>query len=167
MAERLHVEVVAMRVGPGETSIPVYQSLEAAGMDLPAAITEDVVIARGKRALIPTGWAFAIPPGFEGQVRPRSGLALRHGVTVLNTPGTIDADYRGEVKVVLVNLGDDSFTVRPGDRIAQLVIAPIAKAILRVATSLEPTERGAGGYGSTGLDAPSATAESGAKSRRA
>jgi dUTP pyrophosphatase len=154
MAERLHVEVVAMRVGSGETPVPVYQSLEAAGMDLPAAVAEDVVIARGKRALIPTGWAFAIPPGFEGQVRPRSGLALRHGVTVLNTPGTIDADYRGEVKVVLVNLGDDPFTVRPGDRIAQLVISPIAKATLRVAPSLEPTERGGGGYGSTGVDGP-------------
>jgi dUTP pyrophosphatase len=119
-------------------------------MDLPAAVTEDVVIGHGKRALIPTGWAFAIPPGFEGQVRPRSGLALRHGVTVLNTPGTIDADYRGEVKVVLVNFGEGPFTVRPGDRIAQLVIAPVAKATLRIAHSLDPTDRGTGGHGSTG-----------------
>jgi dUTP pyrophosphatase len=154
MTDRLQVEVVAMRVGTHEASAPVYQSLEAAGMDLPAALGEDIVIAPGQRALIPTGWAFAIPAGFEGQVRPRSGLALRHGVTVLNTPGTIDADYRGEVKVVLVNLGDQPFTVRTGDRIAQLVIAPVAKATLRVATSLEPTERGAGGYGSTGEGAP-------------
>jgi dUTP pyrophosphatase len=154
MAERLQVEVAAMRVGVHETPAPVYQSLEAAGMDLPAAVAEDVTIAPGQRTLIPTGWAFAIPPGFEGQVRPRSGLALRHGVTVLNTPGTIDADYRGEVKVVLVNFGDDPFTVRRGDRIAQLVIAPVAKVHLRVTTSLEATDRGAGGYGSTGVDAP-------------
>ena len=144
------VVVLAMRVGPHDSPPPVYQSLEAAGMDLPAAVDEDVVLAPGHRKLIPTGWAFAIPLGYEGQVRPRSGLALRHGVTVLNTPGTIDADYRGEVKVVLVNFGEDPFTVRPGDRIAQLVIAPVAKATLRIAASLDPTERGAGGYGSTG-----------------
>lgn len=156
-----HVEhqvvVLAMRVGPHETPPPVYQSLEAAGMDLPAAVGEEVVIRPGHRQLIPTGWAFAIPPGYEGQVRPRSGLALRHGVTVLNTPGTIDADYRGEVKVVLVNFGEDPFTVRPGDRIAQLIIAPIAKATLRIAVSLDPTDRGAGGYGSTGVDAPTSS----------
>jgi dUTP pyrophosphatase len=154
MTDRLQVEVLAMRVGAHETSAPVYQSLEAAGMDLPAAVDQDVVIAAGHRALIPTGWAFAIPPGLEGQVRPRSGLALRHGVTVLNSPGTIDADYRGEVKVVLVNFGHEPFTVRRGDRIAQLVIAPIAKATLRIATSLDTTERGPGGYGSTGEGAP-------------
>ena len=156
MADRLHVEVMVMRVGTHEMAIPVYQSLEAAGMDLPAAVDADVVIAPGHRALIPTGWAFAIPPGFEGQVRPRSGLALRHGVTVLNTPGTIDADYRGEIKVVLVNLGQDPFTVRAGDRIAQLVIAPVAKATLRIAASLDATDRGAGGYGSTGIEVPKA-----------
>jgi dUTP pyrophosphatase len=154
MADRLHVELMAMRVGTHDMEAPVYQSLEAAGMDLPAAVVEDVVIASGHRALIATGWAFAIPVGFEGQVRPRSGLALRHGVTVLNTPGTIDADYRGEVKVVLVNFGQESFTVRRGDRIAQLVIAPVAKATVRIAVSLDPTDRGAGGYGSTGESAP-------------
>ncbi|HMJ56303.1 MAG TPA: dUTP diphosphatase [Polyangiaceae bacterium] len=154
MAERLQVEVTAMHVGTTETSAPVYQSLEAAGMDLPAAVSDDVVIAPGGRALIPTGWAFAIPHGFEGQVRPRSGLALRHGVTVLNAPGTIDADYRGEVKVVLVNFGADPFTVRRGDRIAQLVVAPVAKVTLRVAASLDPTDRGHGGYGSTGVEPP-------------
>ncbi|HMI84526.1 MAG TPA: dUTP diphosphatase [Polyangiaceae bacterium] len=154
MTDRMHVEVLAMRVGTHQMSAPVYQSLEAAGMDLPADVAEDVVIQPGHRALVATGWAFAIPPGFEGQVRPRSGLALRHGVTVLNTPGTIDADYRGEVKVVLVNLGRDPFTVRAGDRIAQLVVAPVAKATLRIAASLDPTERGAGGYGSTGEGAP-------------
>jgi dUTP pyrophosphatase len=154
MVERQQLEVGAMRIGKHELPLPVYQSLEAAGMDLPALIEEDVVIAPGKRALIPTGWAFAIPIGFEGQVRPRSGLALRHGVTVLNAPGTVDADYRGEIKIILVNFGDDPFTVRRGDRIAQFVIAPVAKVQLSVATSLAPTERGAGGYGSTGVTAP-------------
>ena len=122
-------------------------------MDLPAAIKQDVVIAPGKRALIGTGWSFAIPFGFEGQVRPRSGLALRHGVTVLNTPGTVDADYRGEVKVVLANFGDADFTVRRGDRIAQLVIAPVVRARLQVVALLDSTERGADGYGSTGSGA--------------
>jgi dUTP pyrophosphatase len=154
MADRLEIEVVAMRIGPEETPVPVYQSLEAAGMDLPAALAADVVILPSERALIPTGWALAIPPGYEGQVRPRSGLALRHGVTVLNAPGTIDADYRGEVKVVLANFGKEAFTVRHGDRIAQLVVAPVTKVTLRIATSLDATERGAGGYGSTGVDAP-------------
>ena len=152
MAHGLQVEIAAMRVAEGHVPTPVYQSLEAAGLDLPAAVDEDIVIAPGKRALIPTGWAFAIPPGFEGQVRPRSGLALRHGVTVLNTPGTIDADYRGEVKVVLANFGDVPYTVRRGDRIAQLVIAPVARAALSIVTSLDATERGAGGYGSTGVE---------------
>jgi dUTP pyrophosphatase len=149
--ERLQVKVAATRVGGVETPVPAYQSNDAAGMDLPAALEQEIVLAPGKRALISTGWAFAIPPGFEGQVRPRSGLALRHGVTVLNTPGTIDADYRGEVKVVLVNLGDDPFVVRNGDRIAQLVIAPVARVELQITTSLDVTDRGAGGYGSTGI----------------
>jgi dUTP pyrophosphatase len=150
MAERMDVEILATRVGSVPSAPPAYQSTEAAGMDLPAAIEADVVIAPGKRALIGTGWAFAIPHGFEGQVRPRSGLALRHGVTVLNTPGTIDSDYRGEIKVVLANFGDADFVVRPGDRIAQLVIVPVARAALRVVVSLEATARGDGGYGSTG-----------------
>ncbi len=151
MTQRLEVEIRAMRVGDHESPAPVYQSTHAAGMDLHAALAADVVIAPGKRELVGTGWAFAIPPGFEGQVRPRSGLALRHGVTVLNTPGTIDADYRGEIKVVLANFGEEPFTVRPGDRIAQLVIAPVAQAKLAIATALDSTERGAGGYGSTGV----------------
>jgi dUTP pyrophosphatase len=150
MAERMNVEILATRVGNVPSAQPAYQSTEAAGMDLPAAIEADVVIAPGKRALIGTGWAFAIPHGFEGQVRPRSGLALRHGVTVLNTPGTIDSDYRGEIKVVLANFGDADFVVRPGDRVAQLVIVPIARAALRVVVSLDATARGDGGYGSTG-----------------
>jgi dUTP pyrophosphatase len=154
MTDRLELEILAMRVGTVETPAPLYQSAEAAGMDLAAAVADDAVILPGQRALIPTGWALAIPPGFEGQVRPRSGLALRHGVTVLNTPGTIDADYRGEVKVVLANFGDEPFTVRHGDRIAQLVIAPVVRATLRITTSLEATDRGAGGYGSTGVAGP-------------
>jgi dUTP pyrophosphatase len=154
MTQRLEVEIRAMRVGDHESPAPAYQSTHAAGMDLHAALSADVVIPPGKRELVGTGWAFAIPPGFEGQVRPRSGLALRHGITVLNTPGTVDADYRGEIKVVLANFGEEPFTVRPGDRIAQLVIAPVAQATLAVATALDPTERGAGGYGSTGVAAP-------------
>lgn len=142
-----------MRVGDHPAPAPAYQSTHAAGMDLHAALASEIVIAPNKRQLVGTGWAFAIPPGFEGQVRPRSGLALRHGITVLNSPGTVDADYRGEIKVVLANFGDEPFTVRPGDRIAQLVIAPVAQATLAVTTSLDSTERGAGGYGSTGVAA--------------
>jgi len=150
MAGRMEVEIRAIRVGTCETPLPAYQSAEAAGLDLPAAVREDLVIAPGKRALVGTGWSFAIPRGFEGQVRPRSGLALRDGVTVLNTPGTVDSDYRGEIKVVLANFGDADFVVRLGDRIAQLVIAPVARATLAVVESLDATARGDGGYGSTG-----------------
>jgi dUTP pyrophosphatase len=152
--DKLEVEVVALRVGNIETPLPAYQTDGAAGMDLPAAVTEEISLAPGARALVATGWAFAIPRGYEGQVRPRSGLALRHGVTVLNSPGTIDADYRGEVKVVLANFGDAPFIVRPGERIAQLVIAPVVKATLRVTSSLDATARGDGGYGSTGTGRP-------------
>jgi dUTP pyrophosphatase len=148
MAEE--VEVLAIRVGNVETAVPAYQSEDAAGMDLPAAVAEDVTIAPGGRALVGTGWAVAIPRGFEGQVRPRSGLALRHGITVLNSPGTIDADYRGEIKVVLANFGDQPFVVRRGDRIAQLVVTPVARAAVRVVATLDATARGDGGYGSTG-----------------
>jgi dUTP pyrophosphatase len=150
MSEPLEVRVRIARVGNAPQTVPVYKTPGSAGLDLGAALAEPVVIERGRLALIPTGWAMAIPPGFEGQVRPRSGLALRHGVTVLNTPGTIDSDYRGEVKVVLINLGDAPFRVSPGDRIAQLVIAPVARATLETAASLDTTLRGAGGYGSTG-----------------
>jgi dUTP pyrophosphatase len=129
---------------------PRYQTEGAAGMDLHAAIAAPLTLAPGERALVPTGWAVAIPPGFEGQVRPRSGLALRHGVTVLNAPGTVDADYRGEIKVVLVNHGQAPFLIERGDRIAQLVICPVAHAELRILEALDATARGAGGYGSTG-----------------
>jgi dUTP pyrophosphatase len=133
--------------------LPAYQSEGAAGLDLMAAVPEDapVVIAPGQRALIPTGIALALPPGTEGQVRPRSGLAARHGITVLNAPGTIDADYRGEVQVILINHGVDSFTVVNGMRIAQLIVAAITFAQLQEVTDLDETERGMGGFGSSGL----------------
>jgi dUTP pyrophosphatase len=135
--------------------LPQYQSALAAGLDLLAAVPADapIEIASRGRAMIPTGIAIAIPPGNEGQVRPRSGLALRHGVTVLNTPGTIDADYRGELLVILVNLGSEPFVVRRGMRIAQIVIAPIHHAILVETSRLDETERAAGGLGSTGTAA--------------
>jgi len=139
------------RVGDVHVELPSYQTNGAAGMDLRAAIARPMQIAPGRRELIPTGLALAIPPGYEGQVRPRSGLASRHGVTVLNAPGTIDSDYRGEVKVVLVNLGEVPFEVCPGDRIAQLVIAPVEQAAILLVDDLDETDRGAGGYGSTGV----------------
>jgi dUTP pyrophosphatase len=132
--------------------LPAYETAGAAGMDLRAAVPEDepVVLRPGARFAVPTGLAFALPDGFEGQVRPRSGLAARHGVTQVNTPGTIDADYRGEVKVILINLGEEDFTIRRGDRIAQLVIAPVTRASWTEVESLDDTARGAGGFGSTG-----------------
>lgn len=132
--------------------LPAYETAQAAGMDLRAAVPEDepLVLRPGGRFPVPTGLAFALPDGFEGQVRPRSGLAAKNGVTCLNTPGTIDADYRGEVKVILVNLGEEDFTIRRGDRIAQLVIAPVVQARWAEVESLDDTARGAGGFGSTG-----------------
>jgi dUTP diphosphatase len=132
--------------------LPAYQSELAAGLDLIAAVPPDapVSIAPGERAAIPTGITIALPPGYEGQIRPRSGLALRHGVTVLNSPGTIDADFRGEVHVILVNLGRDSFTVERGARIAQLVFAAMMQAVICEVASLDETARGVGGFGSTG-----------------
>ena len=132
--------------------LPSYKTEFAAGMDLRAAVPEHepFVLKPGSRHAVPTGLACALPVGFEGQVRPRSGLALKAGVTCLNTPGTIDADYRGEVKVILINLGEEDFTIRRGDRIAQLVIAPVIQAGWREVASLDETARGAGGFGSTG-----------------
>lgn len=144
------VRIDVVRVHGAEVPLPRYQSKDAVGLDLHAALPEDAVIPPLGRLLVPTGIAMAIPPGYEGQVRPRSGLALRHGVTVLNSPGTIDPDYRGEVKVLLVNLGAEPFVVRPNDRVAQLVIAEVSRAELSVTLHLEETERGEGGYGSTG-----------------
>jgi dUTP pyrophosphatase len=132
--------------------LPAYESAQAAGMDLRAAVPEDepLVLRPGSRFPVPTGLAFALPPGFEGQVRPRSGLAFKSGVTCLNTPGTVDADYRGEVKVILINHGEEDFTIRRGDRIAQLIVAPVVQAQWVEVASLDETVRGAGGFGSTG-----------------
>jgi dUTP pyrophosphatase len=127
---------------------------DAAGMDLMADVEGDVVLAPGERRLVPTGLAIAIPPGFEGQVRPRSGLAVREGITLLNSPGTIDADYRGEVQVLLVNLGQERVCIRRGDRVAQLVIAPVSRAGWREVDALPDSDRGAGGFGSTGGGLP-------------
>ena len=131
--------------------LPARATPDAAGMDLYAAVADEVVLAPGDRALIPTGIALAVPAGHEAQIRPRSGLALKHGVTVLNGPGTIDADYRGEVGVILINHGTAPFVVRRGDRVAQLVVALVAAAELEEVAVLPDSERGAGGFGSTGL----------------
>src|SRR4029079_7666877 len=135
-----------------DLALPAYQSDHAAGLDLMAAVPADtpVWLAPGQRALVPTGIAIALPPGSEAQVRPRSGLAARHGVTVLNTPGTVDADYRGEIQVILINLGDAPYVVQRGARIAQLVIAPVQHATLSEGSELSGTPRGGGGFGSTG-----------------
>jgi dUTP pyrophosphatase len=146
--------VVAIKQLPhGEgLPLPAYETAHAAGMDLRAAVAEDapLTLRPGGRHAVPTGLTMAIPPGFEGQVRPRSGLALRHGITCLNAPGTVDADYRGEVMVILVNLGAENFVVRRGERIAQLLISPVTQASWREVESLDETARGAGGFGSTG-----------------
>jgi dUTP pyrophosphatase len=137
-------------------ALPGYETAHSAGMDLAAAVKEDMVLAPGERALVPTGLTIALPPGFEAQVRPRSGLALKKGVTVLNSPGTIDADYRGEVGVILINLGAEPFTIRRGERIAQMVVAPVSQVAWQTADDLTETERGAGGFGSTGVVAKTA-----------
>ncbi|MBO9421795.1 dUTP diphosphatase [Labrenzia sp. R4_2] len=130
--------------------LPAYQSDLAAGLDLLAAVENPLWLEPGSRALVPTGLAMSLPAGFEAQVRPRSGLAAKHGVTVLNTPGTIDADYRGEVRVILINLGDTAFEISRGDRIAQMVIAPVLQAEIQEVEILSETSRGTGGFGSTG-----------------
>lgn len=130
--------------------VPEYKTSGAAGADICAFLSEPVIIKKGSRAMIPTGLFFSIPQGYEIQVRPRSGLAAKNGVTVLNTPGTIDSDYRGEVKVILVNLGDEDFEVKNGERIAQIVVAPVTIGVFEQVSSLDETERGAGGFGSTG-----------------
>jgi len=147
------IEVQIARLPHGhDLPLPAYQSEHAAGMDLIAAVPKDapLTLAPGARALVPTGIAIALPEGTEAQVRPRSGLAVKHGLTVLNAPGTIDADYRGEVQVLLINLGQEPVTVTRGTRIAQLIIATIGRALLREVAMLETTPRGAGGFGSTG-----------------
>ena len=146
------ITVKISRLPHGEgLPLPAAKTTASAGLDLAAAVEEAVLIPPGGRTLIPTGFAMALPPGYEAQVRPRSGLAVEHGVTVLNAPGTIDADYRGEVKVPLINLGDAPFTVTRGMRIAQMVVAPVASVRLIEVVSLDETSRGKGGFGSTGL----------------
>lgn len=147
---------VSIRVSPlphfEGLALPAYETAQSAGMDLRAALpeSEPFTLAPGKRTMIATGLAIALPPGFEAQVRPRSGLAAKHGVTCLNSPGTVDADYRGEVKVILINLGQEAFVIRRGERIAQMVIAPVAQGTFEVVASLDETVRGMGGFGSTG-----------------
>jgi dUTP pyrophosphatase len=141
---------VRVRLEPHAAGLPEYQTDHAAGVDLLAAVTEPLLLAPQGVVAVPTGLRLEIPPGFEGQVRPRSGLALRHGISVPNAPGTIDADYRGEVKVLLINLGREPFTIRRGERIAQLVFAPVARAALDAAEELSETRRGDGGFGHTG-----------------
>lgn len=147
---------VTLRVAPlphfEGLALPAYETADAAGMDLRAAVpeAEPLTLKPGERAMVPTGLTIALPPRHEAQVRPRSGLAAKHGVTCLNTPGTIDADYRGEVKVILINLGQEPFVIKRGERIAQMVIAPVTRAELTVVATLDETARGAGGFGSTG-----------------
>ena len=151
MSNAVKVDIRQLPHGEG-LALPAYQSTHAAGLDLLAAVPADspLILVPGQRALVPTGLTIALPPGYEAQVRPRSGLASRHGVTVLNAPGTVDADYRGEIGVLLVNHGDAPFAIHRGERIAQMVIAAVVRAELVPAVSLPATERGGGGFGSTG-----------------
>ena len=147
---------VTIRVTPlphfAGLALPAYETAQSAGMDLRAAVPEGqpLTLSPGQRAMVETGLAIALPAGFEAQVRPRSGLAAKHGVTCLNSPGTVDADYRGEVKVILINLGQQDFVINRGERIAQMVIAPVTQASFEVVASLDETARGTGGFGSTG-----------------
>lgn len=151
MTNDVTIEVARLPHGEG-LALPAYQTEHAAGLDLLAAVDEQspLTLAAGARALVPTGLAIALPPGFEGQVRPRSGLALKHGVTVLNSPGTIDADYRGEVSVILINHGSEPFVIRRGERIAQLIVSPVTRGKLVAVVALTKTTRNTGGFGSTG-----------------
>lgn len=150
MSHSLSVRIKRLPEGEG-LPLPSYMSAHAAGADLCAAVHENTVIQPGARAMIPTGFAIALPDGYEAQVRPRSGLALKNGVTCLNSPGTIDADYRGPVNVILANLGSEPFTVRRGDRIAQLIVAPVTRALFDISEELDETQRAANGFGSTGV----------------
>jgi dUTP pyrophosphatase len=145
------VEVAIRRLEHGaDLPLPAYETAGSAGLDLLAAVSEDLTLQPGERTLVPSGIAIALPAGYEAQIRPRSGLAAKHGLTLLNAPGTIDADYRGEIKVILANLGAEAFTVTRGMRIAQMVVAPVSRVVWSAAEALEETARGAGGFGSTG-----------------
>jgi dUTP pyrophosphatase len=145
----LKVEIQVLPHGKG-LSLPAYATAGSAGMDLRAAVDEPIVLEPGKRALVPTGLRIALPEGYEAQIRPRSGLAIKEGITVANAPGTVDSDYRGEVQVGLVNLSDRAYTIQRGDRIAQMVVAPVTRVAWQPVASLDETKRGAGGFGSTG-----------------
>ncbi len=151
MSTAIKIDVHQLPHGEG-LALPTYQTAHAAGLDLLAAVPDDApqVLLPGQHAMVPTGLTIALPDGYEAQVRPRSGLAAKHGVTVLNAPGTIDADYRGEINVLLVNHGSEPFPIRRGERIAQMVIAPVARAELVPVAALSLTDRGGGGFGSTG-----------------
>lgn len=152
MSQKLNKKVLFKKLPHGsDLPLPTYKTDHAAGMDLRAAVETDVDLKPGERKLIPTGLKMALPVGYEAQIRPRSGLAYRHGITMLNTPGTIDADYRGEVKVLAINLGQEIFTIEHGDRIAQMVIAPVTHVQVEEPDELPDTERGEGGFGSTGV----------------
>ena len=147
-----HVTVsIAQDPTAQDLPLPAYETNQAAGMDLRAAVTESRVVSPGERAMVPTGIRIALPPGTEAQIRPRSGLAIKHGISMINSPGTIDADYRGEINVLLINHGQNAFTINRGDRIAQMVIAPVYQADWNVVDTLDATERGEGGFGHTGV----------------
>ena len=153
------IDIAVVRLPHGaDLALPAYASDDCAGMDLAAAVDTALTMAPGERVLIPTGLGIALPPGYEAQIRPRSGLALKHGVTVLNSPGTVDADYRGEIGVILANFGAEPFTVKRGMRIAQLVVAPVSRARWQLVEDLPESARGAGGFGSSGLETRAAGA---------
>jgi dUTP pyrophosphatase len=158
-AQNIKIKVRRLKHAEG-LPLPAYQTADAAGFDLVAAVPADspVIIAPGSRALVPTGLIFELPPGSEAQVRPRSGLAAKFGVTVLNSPGTIDADYRGEVAIILINLGQEPFAIKRGERVAQMILAPVIRAELRETRKLTATSRGSGGFGSTGVGTTSSFA---------
>ena len=147
--EQISVAITRLS-GSEDLPLPDYMTDHAAGMDLVAAVENDLVLSPGQRALVPTGIAIALPQGFEAQIRPRSGLALKNGITLVNTPGTIDADYRGEIRIILINHGSEPFVVRRGDRIAQMIVAPVCRVRWDVQATLSSTDRGSGGFGHTG-----------------
>jgi len=148
-----HIKVAIKRIRPGaETPFPCYMTSHSAGMDLYADLAEDIVLHPGSRALVPTGIALALPDGFEAQIRPRSGLALKHGIALVNSPGTIDSDYRGEIGVIMINHGTEPFAVKSGERVAQMIIARFARVEWQEVAELETTIRGAGGFGHTGRE---------------
>ena len=147
--EQISVAITRLS-GSEDLPLPGYMTDHAAGMDLVAAVSSDLVLSPGQRALVPTGIAIALPRGFEAQIRPRSGLALKNGITLVNTPGTIDADYRGEIRIILINHGNEPFVVRRGDRIAQMIVAPVCRVRWDVQAALPSTDRGSGGFGHTG-----------------